>query len=183
VTLRKKLVFLTTGIIIFPFLAAVITFLSLFLLFPGQESGSLDFMNLTNWMYNDFIPAVSEGEPPPEPPEFFPFIFLSPDNIVLLSTIGSFPPGTQAASPETASGALGPPRGSGDRLIVMQQITRNGQLAGTAVAAIAVDIDSYIFNLNFSQNYTYNRNSLSYKELSSFGVGIIFSPTHCLNLL
>jgi hypothetical protein len=42
-------------------------------------------------------------------------------------------------------------------------------------------VNTYL--LNFSQNYTYNRNSLSCKELSSFGVGIIFSPTNCLNLL
>ncbi|MDR1901651.1 MAG: hypothetical protein LBQ88_05125 [Treponema sp.] len=53
--------------------------------------------------------------------------------------------------------------------------------AETAIQKKLSDAGYWI--LNFSQNYTYNRNSLSYKELSSFGVGIIFSPTNCLNLL
>jgi signal transduction histidine kinase len=145
-TLRKKLFILMAGMVVFPFLASGFTMLIVFSIL-GRGFDTSAFLNHAEWMFKDFDPAVREGRDLPSPPNTVPsvpFVFLSPDNVVVLSNFDVFPAGARAA-PEEVFAAFSLLGGANEQWIISERLMRGTQFAGTTFAVGALEVDMFEF--------------------------------------
>jgi signal transduction histidine kinase len=133
-TIRKKLFALMVGIIIFPFMATGFTFFIWYQF--GQTAEILELERVLEWVYKDFIPTVRKGSAPPPSPQSLPFVFFSPDNVVLLSSIDDFPAGTRFEPREAAAYISVLTKRNEHGIIFTEKISNNGQDRGTLIAGI-----------------------------------------------
>jgi signal transduction histidine kinase len=140
-SLRKKLFCLIIGMIVFPLLASGLTMLFIVVVIEGGLDPS-NFMDYMEWVFEDFAPAVREGrELPPLPDSGASFVFLSPDNVVIVSNLEAFPVGSRTA-PEEVFAEFTLFESGDEQWIITSRVMRNDRFAGTVLSSGWVNVES-----------------------------------------